>query len=153
MENYETHHCNDNFTFSLITVTSQMNDKVFATSQTQLTSCLVSINLSLMSRTLSAPRLQLNSASSLIWCKLLTKNLKPSSSIFLLSPRWRYWICFKTCPCWLFHDFTNYNLNCSERKTTKHIIATITSRLASSLLRHRQDYMFLLHHNFNLLHV
>jgi len=34
MENYETHHCNDNFTFSLIILTSQMNDKVFVTSQT-----------------------------------------------------------------------------------------------------------------------
>jgi len=57
---------------------------VFVTSQTQLTSCLVSINPSLMSRTLSAPRLQSHRSSCLIWCKLLIKNLKPSFPIFLL---------------------------------------------------------------------
>jgi len=117
-----------------------MNDKVFVTSQTQLTSCLVSINLSLMSRTLSAPRLHLTSHSCLIWCKLLIKNLKPSSPIFSLKLRSRCWICFKTCSCWLRHDFINHNLNCSKWKTTKHIIATITSRLASLFLRHRWEY-------------
>jgi len=29
MENYETHHCNDNFTFSLIILTSQMGIQDF----------------------------------------------------------------------------------------------------------------------------
>ena len=82
----------------------QMNDKVFVTSQLQLTSCLVSINLSLMSRTLSSPRLQPLSSSRLIWCKLLIKNLKPSSPIFSLQLRLRSWICFKTCSCWLLHE-------------------------------------------------
>jgi len=101
---------------------------IFIYPKTQLTSCLVSINLSLMSRTLSTLRLQSLSISPLIWCKLLTKNLKPSSPISLPA-RSRSWICFKTCSCWLRHDFTNYNLDCSEWKTTKHIIATITSRL------------------------
>ena len=102
---------------------------VFVTSQTQLTSCLVSINLSLMSRTLSAPRSQSLSPSSLIWCKLLIKNLKPSTPISSLPPRSRRWICFKTGSCWLFHDFPNYNLDCSEWKTKEHIIATISFML------------------------
>ena len=126
---------------------------IFIYAKTQLTSCLVSNNLSLMSRTLSAPRLHLNSLSCLIWCKLLTKNLKPSSPIFSFQTRSRSWSCFKTCPCWLLHDFTNYNLDCSEWKTTKHIIATITSRLASSLLCRRWTIKFMLNHKLNLLHV
>jgi len=112
---------------------------IFIYPKTQLTSCLVSINLSLMSRTLSSPRLHLLSHSRLIWCKLLIKNLKPSSPISLLL-RSRCWICFKTCSCWLRHDFINYNLNCSEWKTKKHIIATITLRLASLFLRHRWEH-------------
>ena len=86
-------------------------DYIFVTSQLQLTSCLVSTNLSLMSRTLSAPRQQFHSASCLIWCKLLIKNLKPSFPN-QLSLKWRSSICFKTCS--LGHDLTNYNLDCSE---------------------------------------
>ena len=112
---------------------------IFIYAKTQLTLCLVSTNLSLMSRTLSSPRLQLHSTSCLIWCKLLIKNLKPPSPISL-PLRLRCWICFKTCSCWLRHDFINYNLNCSEWKTTKHIIATMTSRLASLFLRHRWEH-------------
>jgi len=67
-----------------------------------------------MSRALSSPRLQSNSFSCLIWCKLLIKNLKPSSPIFSLPPRSRSLICFKTCPCWICHDFTNYFTRMAE---------------------------------------
>jgi len=48
--------------------------------------------------------------------------------------------------------FPNYNLDCSEWTTTKHVIATISFTFCFTVTS-QINYIFLLHHKLNLLHV